>query len=296
MDTANDARSGRGTTLTAAQRVLAVLDVFDDAHTTLTLSEISRRSGLTLTTTHRLVGELNAWGALSRDTRGRYSVGLRILELGALAPGGLQLREVAQPFLNDLHHATRANVHLAVREGHDVVYLESLRAPDGVPVLSRLGGRWPLHATGTGQVLLAFAGPEVREEVLASPLKRFSRETIVEPAQLRSVLSEVRWLGYAVAASQLTEDAVAVAAPIRGPEDDVIAAVGVTVRRGTVAPQAMAPALLAASRGISRALGAPSALATRAERAGGRTRRPGHSGVPSRALQRPTAHLSRTSA
>ncbi|MDV3221157.1 IclR family transcriptional regulator [Intrasporangium sp.] len=295
MDTAKDARPGNGTTLTAAQRVLAILDVFDDAHTMLTLSEISRRSGLTLTTTHRLVGELHAWGALSRDPRGRYSVGLRILELGVLAPGGLQLREVAQPFLNDLHHVTRANVHLAVREGHDVVYLESLRAPDGVPVLSRLGGRWPLHATGTGQVLLAYAGPDVREEVLSSPLKRFSRHTIVEPAQLRSVLSEVRWLGYAVAASQLTEDAVAVAAPIRGPEDDVIAAVGVTVRCGTVSPQAMAPALMAASRGISRALGAPSANAPRPEHAGPRTRRSGHD-MAARAVPRATGHLSRSSA
>lgn len=256
----SSAGSAKGArSLTAAQRILTILDAFDMTHTAMTLSEISRRTGLTLTTTHRLVGELSAWGALSRDSSGRYSIGIRILELGALAPRGLQLREVALPYLNDLHQVTRANVHLSVREGHDVVYIESLRARDGVPVLSRLGGRWPLHATGTGQVLLAYADPEVRDEVLASELKRFSPRTIVDPAQLRITLSEVRQLGYAYADSQLTEDALAIAVPVRGPKDEVIASVGVTVWRGSVTPQAMAPTLMAAARGISRALGAPSA-------------------------------------
>lgn len=288
--------SGTGAALTAAQRVLAILDVFDDEHTAMTLSEISRRSGLTLTTTHRLVGELNAWGALPRDSRGRYSIGLRILELGALAPRGLRLREVAQPFLDDLHQSTRANVHLAVREGHDVVYIESLRAPEGVPVLSRLGGRWPLHATGTGQVLLAYASPDVREEVLASSLKRFCSRTIVDPARLRVVLSEVRRLGYSAADSQLTPDAVAVAVPIRGPGDEVIASVGVTVRRGSVTPQAIAPALMATARGISRALGAPSARVSPAVRPAYRMRpSPLAEGI-GRPVPRSRPAISRTSA
>ncbi|MFW6205464.1 MAG: IclR family transcriptional regulator, partial [Actinomycetota bacterium] len=148
--------------MTAGQRMLAVLEVFGPDDLSLTLSEISRRSGLTLSTTHRLVGELRDWGALDRGLDGRYSIGLRILELGSLTPRGLRLREVALPYLGDLQHATNANVHLAVRDGHDVIYVESLHARDCVRVLSRLGGRWPLHATGTGQVLLAFASPEFR--------------------------------------------------------------------------------------------------------------------------------------
>src|SRR5918999_1540861 len=68
--------------LTAAQRVLSILGVFDIENSALSLSEISRRTGLTLSTTHRLVNELREWGALSRDADGRYSIGLRILELG----------------------------------------------------------------------------------------------------------------------------------------------------------------------------------------------------------------------
>ncbi|MGY1706917.1 IclR family transcriptional regulator [Geodermatophilus sp. SYSU D00697] len=252
----------RGTaSATAAGRVLAVLDAFGPAHPTLTLSEISRRSGLALSTTHRLVGELRAWGALERGPDGRYGIGLRLLELGALAPHGLQLRELAVPYVDDLHQATRANVVLGVRDGSDVVYVEALRARGAVRLMSRIGGRWPLHATGTGQVLLAFAGPQVQEQVLSGPLRRFTPQTIVDPAALRRTLAEVRRTGVAVAENQLTAEspALAVAVPVRGAGDEVVAALGVTVAAGTAQPQTLVPVLNATARGISRALGAPSA-------------------------------------
>ncbi|WP_129668197.1 IclR family transcriptional regulator [Phytoactinopolyspora endophytica] len=243
--------------MTAAQRVLAVLEVFDQDHLLLTLSEISRRAGLSLSTAHRLVGELRQWGALERTADGRYSIGMRILELGSLEPQGLHLRDVALPYLGDLHAATGADVNLSVRDGTDVVYVESLRARNGAPVLTRLGGRWPLHATGTGQVLLAHAPPEFQEEILAGPLKRYTSKTVTDPAQLRRSLAEVRRTGFAVLEESITADAVAIAAPVRGPRDRLIAALGVTIRRGTAAPQSLLPALSTTARAVSRVLGAP---------------------------------------
>ncbi len=274
-----ESASGRlpgGGQATAASRVLAVLSAFGPAHPALTLSEISRRSGLTLTTTHRLVGELRQWGGLERGPDGRYAIGLRLLELGALAPHGLQLRELALPYLDDLHQATRANVHLAVRDGSDGVYVEALRARGAVKLMSRIGGRWPLHATGTGQVLLAFTERGAQDQLLKAPLKRFTPDTITDVAVLRRVLADVRRTGVAIAENQLTPDALAVAVPVRGQRDEVVAALGVTVQRGTVQSHALVPALAATARGISRALGAPSAKpeasgAVRASRTPGAT-------------------------
>ncbi|MEP9382032.1 IclR family transcriptional regulator [Nocardioides sp. KR10-350] len=258
--TVSPIRPPRSERQTAAQRMLSVLEAFDPDHILLTLSEISRRSGLSLSTTHRLVGELREWGALDRARDGRYSIGLRILELGGLAPQGLHLRDVALPYLGDLQHATHANVHLAVRDGHDVVYVESLHARDGVRVLSRLGGRWPMHATGTGQVLLAFASAEFRDEVLATKLRRFTPNTLSDPEDLRRALAQVRRTGVAIAEEQLTMDALALAVPLRGQRDRVVAALGVTIQKGSCSPHAILPALSATARAISRALGAPSAM------------------------------------
>jgi DNA-binding IclR family transcriptional regulator len=247
--------------LTAAQRVLSILGVFDIENSALSLSEISRRTGLPLSTTHRLVNELREWGALSRDAHGRYSIGLRILELGTTSEG-LRLREVALPFLEDLQHVVRANIHLAVADGHDVIYIESLRCMDGVPVPSRLGGRWPMHATGTGLVLLANASQEFQEEVLSSKLRRFTEYTPTDPDALRYRLAEIRRSGIAIIEKQLTYDARAIAVPIRGPRDRVIAAVGLTTPIAAPSPYALVPALAATARAISRALGAPSAGCT----------------------------------
>ncbi|MFD4198308.1 IclR family transcriptional regulator [Amycolatopsis thermoflava] len=249
--------------MTAAGRLLAVLDAFTPGRSLLTLSEISRRAGLSLTTAHRLAGELVNWGALERDDDGRYRIGLHLLELAALAPRGLELRELAQPFLEDLFHSTRAHVHLAVRDGHEVVYVETLRARGTVTVLSRLGQRWPLHATGTGLALLAHADREVQEQVLEAPLKRFTHKTITDARELRRVLAEVRRTGVAVAEEQLTLEAVAIAAPIRGAGDEVVAALGLVVHVDECDPRALVPVMTAAARGISRALGAPSAADVR---------------------------------
>lgn len=247
------------TRLTAAQRVLAILETFDHDHILLTLSEISRRSGLSLSTTHRLVGELRAWGALERSDDGRYAIGMRVLELGSLEPQGLRLRSVALPYLSDLHGAVAADVNLSVRDGDDVVYVESLRSRRGAPVLTRLGGRWPLHATATGQVLLAHAAPEVQDRVLSRPLKRFTPKTVTDPDEMRRTLADVRTRGYAVVDESITVGAIAIAVPVRGSGERVVAAVGVTIKRGSCPPPSVLPALSMTARAISRGMGSAAA-------------------------------------
>jgi len=242
---------------TAAGRVLAVLDVFDQEHIVLTLSEISRRAGLSLSTAHRLVGELRDWGALDRREDGRYTIGLRVLELGSLEPQGLRLRTVALPFLSDLHAALSTDVMLSVRDGNDIVYVESLRSRRGAPVLTRFGGRWPMHATATGQVLLAHAPLDVQEEVLASDLQRFTQKTCIEPGELRRRLGDIRSAGYTILDESLTEGAVAIAVPVHGQAGRVVSAIGATIRRGSCPPESVLPALSMAARAISRRLGAP---------------------------------------
>lgn len=240
---------------TAAGRMLAILDAFGPTHRTLSLSEISRRADLTLPTAHRLVGELVSWGALERDGDGRYFVGLRLLELSALAPRGLELREAAFPYLDDLHQVTKGNVHLGVRDGHEVVYVETLRSRvTAAPVSSRVGDRWPLHATGTGLVLLAFADNDVQESVLRGPLIRYTNRTTVDPRVLRATLATVRHSGVAVAHDQITMDAVAVAVPVYRPLGKVVAAISVVVSRDEAEPRELAAVLSCASRSISRAL------------------------------------------
>lgn len=243
--------------MSLTDRSLEVLATFTPDHPTRTLQEVSRESGLPLTTTHRIVADLVAWGALERTRGGRLQVGLRLWEVASLAPRGLGLREVSLPYMEDLFVATGENVQLAVREGCEAVFVERLTGRTSVTVLTRVGDRFALHATGVGLVLLAYAPADVQQEVLSRPLRTWTEHTMRDPDRLRAVLADVRRTGVAVSDRQVTDDAVSVACPIRDSHGDVVAALSLVVRHGTVAPAALAPALRAASRGISRALGAP---------------------------------------
>ena len=246
------------------ERALCILGAFRPDRSALTLSEISRITGLPIATAHRLTGELARWGALERDPDGVYRIGLRLWEVGALAPRGLGLREAAMPFLEDLYEATHENVQLAVLDGLDVVYVEKISGRGAVNVLTKVGARFAAHATGVGLALLAHAEPIVQERALAAPLRAFTAKTIVDPRELRRVLAEVRRTGVAVSDGQVELVSLSIAAPITGPDDTVVAALSVVVPADRTGPQMYVPAVRQAALGVSRTLGARRASARRA--------------------------------
>jgi DNA-binding IclR family transcriptional regulator len=239
---------------TVTAKILDLLAAFTAEQPELTLTELSRRTGLPRPTVHRLTAELVSWGALEREERGPFRVGLRLWEVASLAPRSLGLREQAMPFLEDLFEVTRQNVQLAVLDGQEAVYVERLSARGAVGVLTRVGGRLPLHATGVGQVLLAHAPAELQERVLASGLAALTPNTIVEPRELRRVLADVRRTGVAICDGQVELKSLSIAAPVRGSSGEVTAALSVVVPSATGATSYV-PAVRAAARGISRSLG-----------------------------------------
>lgn len=247
----NDATPGPSVT----SRVLAILGSFSHERDRLLLTELSQRAGLPMSTAHRLVAELVAWGALERESDGRYRIGLRLWEIGSLAPLGPALRDLAMPFVEDVCQATGENVQLAVLDGTDAVYVERISGRKAVHVVTRLGSRLPLHATGVGLVLLAHAPLELRQQVLARPLVPFTPHTVTDPDELRRILDEVRRRGYAVSDRQIEVVSRSVAAPVRGRADTVVAALSVVVPASSPAAE-FVPVVVSAARGISRSLGA----------------------------------------
>ena len=234
-------------------RVLTVLSAFDDGHPRLRLSEIARRSGLPVATVARLLAELVAGEALARRADGRYEVGRRLWQLGLLAPVNQELREVALPYIQDVHAATGDVVHIAVREGIAALYVERVVSRGSVPVVSRMGSRLPLHATGVGKVLLAEAPPEVLAEALAS-LTQVTRHTITDPVRLLRDLADTRRRGYARAVEEISLGLVSIAVPIRPQPGPPVAALGVVTSATRPKVGQLVPALQVAAAAIGRAL------------------------------------------
>jgi DNA-binding IclR family transcriptional regulator len=232
-------------------RTLSILGAFDRDNRTLSLSDLSRRSGLPVATVHRIVNKLHGWGALERCADGGYSIGLRLWETAVLAPRSSSLVETAQPHLVALHGQTSAAATIAIRDGKESVCLAFVsNDPDTPSAYGTSGRRMPLNVTATGLVLLAHAGSAVQNEVCSAPSR--TPTGFAHGTQLKQSLAKIRREGYAVAHSTLTEGRSGLAVPIRDSRGTVIAAVGVVGPVDLIQPVRVAAHVRAAAAMIQR--------------------------------------------
>ncbi|MGW2048331.1 IclR family transcriptional regulator [Streptomyces sp. NPDC001858] len=234
-------------------RAVRIFEVFTPEESALTVSEISRRTGLHVATASRLVAELVSYGFLARDADRRVRVGMRMWELATRASPTLSLRDAAMPFMEGVHDVVGHHVQLGVLDGDEVLFLERLAAPGAVVNYTRIAGRLPLHASSSGLVLLTHGPAELRRQVLEGPLRRYTADTPDTAARLRGVLAEVRRQGYAYCPGYVHPDALGVAAPVRDARGEVVAALAVIVPNEAGA-SSVVPVVRTAARGISRAL------------------------------------------
>ncbi len=208
-------------------RVLSILAVFERSASARSLSEISEESGLPQSTVHRLLGELEEWGAVQRDARGRYQIGVRLWELGQHA--GRALREVARPYLQDLFGLTNETVHIAIRDGVEVLYIDRVYGTRRVPQAARVGGRLPLHATAVGKVILAFEEDWVRDAALGGTLQRRTEHTTTDPHQLYRELEKIRVQGFALTSEEVRLGSCSLAVPVFQGDGRIFGGLGVVL-------------------------------------------------------------------
>ena len=193
-------------------KVLAILEAFEKSRGSLSLTDIAHSSGLPLSTTHRLVNELTESGFLSRGVNDRYQLGIRLWELAQNT--GRQLRETARPYVQDLFSLTGETSHLAIRAGHEVLYIDRVYGSKRVPRASRVGGRLPMHATAVGKVILAFDEDWVRDAYLNRQLERHTAFTHIDPQKLAAELEQVREQGYATTLEEVRLGSCSIGVPV----------------------------------------------------------------------------------
>jgi DNA-binding IclR family transcriptional regulator len=244
------ANSPSGDSMT--DRIVRVLETFTAERSMQSASEIGRHAGLPSSTAHRIVDELVAAGLLERDEDRRVHLGMRLWELALRGSTALRLRQAALPHMEAVQALVREHTQLAVLEQDEALFLERLSHPDAGANITRVAGRLPLHASSSGIVLLAHAPGELRDRVLAGPLRAVSPETVTDAARLRRILAEVRRTGVAVAPGWIEAVSTGVAVPIRD-AGEVVAALSVVLPR-EAPPEPAIAALRAAARDIELAL------------------------------------------
>ena len=249
----------------AVVRALSLLRAVGSADGECGLSKLATDHGLHKTTALRLLGALEREGFVARDgSAGAYRLGPTLIALGTQARGSVDLRAVAHPVLTALAAECGETATLEMLAGEEVVIIDEAHGRFLLGAKPEVGTRWPAHATSTGKVLLAAARHERASDVgppSRGRLARLAPRTITSRAELDRALAKVWRAGHAISESEIEEDFVAMAAPVRDSRGATIAAIsigGPSARIPRSRHSALATLVCRAAADLSRRLGAPS--------------------------------------
>jgi len=247
----------------ALERGLLLLQAFSKDKPVQSLGVLAKELGLPRATTFRLANTLEHLGFLVRDPEtGEYRVGAAALKLGWTYLSGLELPEIAYPLLVNLRYETGASVHMAVREGHDIVYVTRLPARAALSSNIKVGSRLPAHGSSMGRSMLQDLDDDQLVKLYRGTyeLTLFSSQTPNTVRELRDLLlKDAQNDGVVISRGFYEKGVVSIAAPIRDGRDRVVAAINITAAAGRYTEEELEgnirDQVLKAARLISMALG-----------------------------------------
>ena len=225
------------------------------------LTDLAHESGLDKGTTSRILDDLAEGELVNQDAgSGRFSLGIRLAELGSTVLQRFDLRREAHPILVELAGLSQETIHLAVPAGPSVIYLEKIESPGAIQTRSRVGDRMPITSTGLGKAMLAFMPDGVAERILADGIVRRTTATLTTPEELRRDLGRTRVRGYSIDLEENEEGIACVGAPVFNHDSLLIASVsiaGPAFRFGDHRIDELGRLVEKAAHRISRRMGAP---------------------------------------
>jgi IclR family KDG regulon transcriptional repressor len=222
-------RSGRKV-INSVQRAVDILGLFEHHGRELGTTEIAELLGLHKSTAAGLMYTLERNGFLAQNPATRkYHLGFRLVELGSLVLGQLDIRQAARPHMEHLGRTVGETVNLGIRDGTDVVYIERVAGSHSLGMRREIGSRTPLHASALGKVLLAWLPPTERNRLLDRlTFTARTPHTLVSRDDFERDLAATRERGFAIDDEENEIGGRCVAAPILDHRGQVVAALSVS--------------------------------------------------------------------
>jgi len=242
------------------EKAFTLLEAWQHGGEVLGLSELARRTSQPKSTSHRLLGILEAASLVEREPGG-YRLGARLHGLSGrlVASHPPVLREACLPFLQDLYELSHETIHLALLDGVDVHCVEKIYGHRRSPLASRVDGVLPAHCTALGKALLAHTGQATQRHALRGALHAYTPATITEPLRLAAELRSVKVHGVAYDRRETHPDVVCVAAPVLDERGQAVAAISVSGPSHRFDTASVLDRLRRAARAASLALACPRA-------------------------------------
>ena len=251
-----DVAAGNGMAIQVLERATNLLDALAAQAEPVTLKELARTTGLHPSTAHRILNDMVVGRYVERVDNGLYQLGMRLLELGSLVKGRLNVREAAMDAMRALHRLTGQTVNLSVQQGDEIVYIDRAWSErSGMQVVRAIGGRAPLHLTSTGKLFLCAADPrQVRAYATRTGLAGNTRNSITQLDKLERELALVRRHGYARDNEELEMGVRCIAAGIYDDTGKLVAGLSISAPAERMQDEWISQ-LVSTARSISEALG-----------------------------------------
>lgn len=243
-------------TVQVIERMFALMDVLASREEAMSLKDISEKTGLHPSTTHRILNDLATGRFVDRPHPGTYRLGMRLLELGNLVKSRLNVRDAALAPMRELHKLIQQPVNLSMRQGDEIVYIERAYSErSGMQVVRAIGGHAPLHLTSVGKLFLAADDPQkVRAYATRTGLSGHTKNSLTQLAGLERELSKVRDHGVAHDNEELELGVRCMAAGIFDDQNKLVAGLSISAPASRLEDQWL-PKLQATARAISATLG-----------------------------------------
>jgi DNA-binding IclR family transcriptional regulator len=221
-----------GRAVPAASRAFDILELFLD-EPVLSAADVVTRLALPRTTVHELLGTLaeRSYLVVVPGQPLRYQLGVRLFQLGSVFAQQLDLAREAQRVAAEVAAECGETVHVAVREGTDVIYIARVESTHPVRMVSAVGRRLPAHCTGVGKMLLSALSEQTLNALYPKQtvLPKMTRTSIASLSRLKKELAEIRARGLSFDEAESSEDVHCVAAGVHDHTGDMVAALSISV-------------------------------------------------------------------
>lgn len=235
-----DEFSGDPDFMTSLARGLLVIRAFSQRPLRLSISHLSKRTGLSRASVRRCLHTLSKMGFAGSDDGRNFYLRPRILTLGYSYLSSMPLATAAQPILDHLSQILNESCSIALLDGTDIVFVAHVNATRIMAIGLGVGTRLPAFCTSKGRVLLANLSPEELESLLAAiEFTRYTDRTVASVEKLKQILTTVKAEGYAIIDQELEMGLRSMAVPVRNPTGNVVAAISVGAHGQRVSVQDM---------------------------------------------------------
>ncbi len=217
-----------GATIQSLDRAVSILKVLAGGEG-MSLSELAEAAGQAPATVYRVLQTFAAHGIVEfHAARQLWYVGPEAFSIGAAFLTRTSLVEQARGVMRELMAETGETANLAIADGAEVVFLSQVETHETIRAFFRLGSRAPIHASGIGKALLAFASQERIAKATRGPLDAFTQHTLTDPERLVAELAAIRARGWAMDDEERTVGMRCIAAPIFNEHREAVAGVSIS--------------------------------------------------------------------